>query len=125
MTDADSNSRIVVTEMSNAYVAAVQVPLTQDVLDRFCEDLLAKIKTSFLPNLILDFSGLDLMDRSEFNGMNAIAKMAYLMGVDSYFVKLNPHIAASLVQMGVEVDEIKTALNLEDAFAAIESKRTG
>ena len=111
--------------MSKAYVAAIQVPLTQDVLNRFRADLLEVIQTRFLPNLLLDFSGLELMDRSEFIGLNSIVKMAYLMGVDSYYVRLNPRIAAALVHMGVEVDEIKTALNLEDAFAAIESRRTG
>jgi len=101
-------------------VATVQIPLARDVLEQFRSDLLLKIKTDFSPYLILNFSGLEIMDRGEFEEIHSIAKMAYLMGVNSYFVGLSPEIAATLVLLDVDISNIRSALNLEDAFSAIE-----
>jgi len=49
--------------------------------------------------------------------------MAYLMGVNSYFVGLSPEIAATLVLLDVNTANIQSALNLEDAFATIEESQ--
>ena len=115
----DSTSKIVINEMRNAMVATVQIPLTRDVLSQFRTDLLVKIRTNYSPNLILNFSGLEIMDRKEFEEIQNIVQMAYLMGVKSYFVGLSPAIAATLVLMDVDIRNIKSALNLEDALSAI------
>jgi len=52
-------------------VATVQIPLTRNILEQFRADLLAKIKTNYSPNLILNFSGLDLMDRGNLRRFKA------------------------------------------------------
>lgn len=117
----EDQSKIVINEMRKAMVATVQVPLTRKVLEQFRSDLLRSIQTNFSPNLILNFAGLEMMDRSEFTELKSIVKMAYLMGVKSYYVGLNPNVAATLVQLDADVSGIRSALNLEDAFAAIET----
>ena len=104
-------------------VATVQIPLTRNILEQFRADLLAKIKTNYSPNLILNFSGLDLMDRGEFEEIQSIVDMAYLMGVNSYFVGLSPEIASTLVLLDVNTANIQSALNLEDAFSTIEESQ--
>ncbi len=115
-----SNAKIVLNKMSRVLIATIQIALTSEVLENFKAELLHNIENEFKPFLILDFSGMDMMDASEFENLQKITQMAYLMGVKSYYVSLSPGIVASLIQMEVNIDKVHSALNAEEAFKFIE-----
>jgi rsbT antagonist protein RsbS len=115
-----SQARIILNKMSVAIIATIQTSLTKEVLEDFKAELLKSIETDFRPTLILDFSGLDMMDANEFSALQKVTLMASLMGVESYFVSLSPGIVSSLIQLDVNIDNINTALNAEEAVQIIE-----
>jgi rsbT antagonist protein RsbS len=115
------DSKIVLNKMRKVIIATIQTALTENVLESFKNELLLCIELEFKPFLILDFSGLDILDIVEFEEMQKITQMAFLMGVKSYYVSLSPGIVASLIQMNVNISKVNSALNSEEALHLIEN----
>ena len=119
MNSSNTDSKVVINLINNALVATIQVSLSESVLKFFKQDLLEKLASSTCRYLILDFSGLDIIDPHEFNEIQKIIRMSDIMGTKSLCVGLNPSVVASLIQLEVDVSDIRSALNIEAAFAII------
>jgi rsbT antagonist protein RsbS len=111
-----STDRIVLNPLKGALVATLQGSLTTDVLQAFQADLLHRLSHDQIHHLILDFSGMEMMDPDEFADVRKIAEMGKLMGVEPIAVGLRPEVVYALVQLGVETLGLRAALNVEDAF---------
>jgi hypothetical protein len=64
----------------------------------------------------MDFSGLEVMDASEFTELRRIVDMARLMGSDVVVAGLRPGIVSSLIALEVNLDGLVAAFDLDDAF---------
>ena len=102
-------------------VASIQVDLSSGVLSRFQTDLLEAIQNSGAVGDILDHSGVTVMDRHEFEALQRTMDMARMMGARSIVARINAGVVSSLVELGVETDAIEAALDLDHAFALMES----
>jgi anti-anti-sigma regulatory factor len=103
-------------------VASIQVDLEQQVLQRFRQDLLHRLQAGAARAAVLDLSGLDTIDAHEFNGLRQIMKACEVMGAPAVLVGLRPGMVSSLVDAGVEADGIRTALDLDRAFALLDAE---
>ena len=68
-------------------------------------------------SLIIELSGIDVLDSYIARSVRDLAQMSRLMGVRTVVTGLRPGMAATLVEMGMEMDGVGTALNLESALA--------
>lgn len=100
-------------------VASVQVELTQDVLHRFQQDLLQAVRDTRARAVILDLSGVSILDSSDFESAVRTLRMARLMSATPVIVGLRPGIAASLVELGASAGDIDTCMSLEQALELI------
>lgn len=101
-------------------VASIQLDLDDDVLARFREDLLARIQETGSQAVILDVSGLEMLDTAEFAALRRIMEMARLMGSKSLLVGLQPGVVSALIGAGADVDGLEAAIDLDAAFARFE-----
>ena len=101
-------------------VASIQVDLDDDVLARFREDLLSRIHETGSQAVIVDVSGLETRDSSEFAALRRIITMCTIMGAESVLVGLRPGVVSALVEVGAEVDGLRAAINLDAAFALLQ-----
>ncbi len=101
-------------------VASIQVDLEDRVLDRFRQDLLQRLQGSAARAAVLDLSGLDTIDSHEFDKLCQIMRACSVMGAPSVLVGLKPGMVSSLVDAGVQVAGIRTALDLDQAFSLLE-----
>jgi rsbT antagonist protein RsbS len=101
-------------------VASIQVDLDDDVLARFQQDLLDRIQETGARGVILDVSGLDLLDADEFAALRRIIVMAGLMGAESVLAGLQPGVASALIDAGADVDGLHAASNPDAAFALLQ-----
>jgi len=101
-------------------VASIQVDLDDDVLARFREDLLSRIHETGSQGVILDVSGLETLDSSEFAALRRIITMCTIMGAESVLVGLRPGVVSALVEVGAEVDGLRAAIDLDSAFALLQ-----
>jgi rsbT antagonist protein RsbS len=105
----------------NCVVASIQVDLSFGVLSRFRTDLLEALQSSGAVGVILDLSGVTVLDRHEFAALQRTMDMARLMGARSIVAGVNAGVVSSLVELGVETDGIEAALDLDHAFTMMES----
>lgn len=121
--ESEAKSRIVLNSMGGVLVATVQAAMTSSVLARFREDLLDRLIADRLPSLVLDLSGVSLMDIEEFDALRQVARSAGMIGAEAWFVGLRPEVVATLVTLGADTDGLRTALDLDDALTLIRREK--
>lgn len=117
-------ARVPMQLVHECLVASVQVELSNEVLHLFQQELLVQVRDTRARAVILDLSGASVLDSSDFESVVRTLKMASLMSAMPVIVGLRPGIAASLVELGVEADDIDTCMSLEQAFEVVD-RRTG
>ena len=85
---------------------------TQDVMTK----TLNKIAESRAKVFVLDISGVGAIDTSVANQLLKITKATQLMGCETIVSGLSPAIAQTLVELGVNVGEVRTTATLRDSF---------
>ena len=113
--------RIAIQFSRNVVIASIQIDLSDEVLDQFREDLLARVHETSSRGVIVDVSGLDTIDSEEFAALRRIMTMANLMGSRSILLGLRPGVVSALIEAGAEVDGLDAAIDLDGAFEMLES----
>ena len=73
--------------------------------------------------VILDVSWVEVIDSYITRILNDIGKSVRFMGAACYMVGIRPAVAMTLVEMGVELDAVSTALNLDAALEKLELRQ--
>jgi rsbT antagonist protein RsbS len=100
-------------------LTTVHVDLRDDVAEAFQEDILEELEKRRAPGLLIDISGLDVVDTYVARVLTETARMARLMGTSTVLVGMRPYVAATLVRMGYAMDGVNTALNVDDGIEAL------
>ncbi|RLG39275.1 MAG: anti-anti-sigma factor [Candidatus Alkanophagales archaeon] len=111
--------QIPILKIGDFLVTSIQIPLHDKLAVKFQQDLLQKIEKTKAKGLIVDITAIDVVDSFITRILVEIAKMAGLMGVKTVLVGLRPEIAITLVEFGMELGGIKTALDLESALSLL------
>ena len=102
--------------ISGCLVASIQLDLTTEILRRFQQDLLQRIQSSSVSAVIVDVSGVEIMDLEDFELLRRSMAMASIMGARPIVVGLRAGIVASLIALDAKVDGIEAAADLDDAL---------
>jgi rsbT antagonist protein RsbS len=97
-------------------IVSIQVSLTDTLMANLVEDITREIERSQVSGLILDLSGVDILDSHLTYRLRNLAVAARLMGVDTIVCGLRPVVVMTLVEMGLELAGVLRALNLERAL---------
>ena len=84
----------------------------QDIMQRMLEQVAEKQAVVF----ILDISGVAVVDTAVANHLIRMTKAARLMGCETIVSGLSPSVAQTIVELGIEVGEMRTTGNLRDAL---------
>ncbi|TFH24948.1 MAG: STAS domain-containing protein [Myxococcales bacterium] len=113
-------TRVPIQETRGCLVASIQVDLHDELLAAFRRELLERLQACRAAGVILDLSGVELMDAEDFEALRAYTRMASLMGARSVLVGLRPGVVSALVDLGVDIDGIEATLDLEEAFRILQ-----
>jgi rsbT antagonist protein RsbS len=97
-------------------VASLQLDLSSSVLEQFRVDLLEFLSRNDASGVLIDVSGIEILDADDFDDLRRTAAMARLMGVRTVIAGLRPGVVSALVDLGVDGQSLETALNLDDGF---------
>ncbi len=117
---ASNIQRIPLQVVRGCIVASIQIDLTAEVLRQFQKDLLERVQESRANGVILDVSGIDILDLDDFNGLRKTMEMAEIMGARPILSGLKPGVVSALIDLGVEPEGLKAVLNLDDAFKLLD-----
>ena len=121
MKDLQIDSETAMSVVRNCLVVTIQSELHDDILMRIRTDILEKIQAKMVRGLILDFSTVRALDTFAFKSLTDTAKMASLLGVSAVFVGLQPGVVSALVDLEVEIADVRAALTMEDAFEQLQN----
>jgi rsbT antagonist protein RsbS len=108
--------RIPIIKLRDVLIVSIQVSLSDAVVMQLKDDITNKIEHSQARGLVIDVSGIDIMDSYISRTIRDIGLVARLMGVRTVISGLDPMIAMTLVEMGLELKGVQTALDLESAL---------
>ena len=114
---------IPILRVADNLLVTVQTDLHDAVADAFQEDLLSAIERTGAGGLLIEVSGLDLVDSYVARVLVDTAKMAKLMGTETVIVGIRPEVAATLVRMGFTMSGVRTALNVDEGIALLPRPR--
>jgi rsbT antagonist protein RsbS len=112
--------RIPILKVGNVLIASIQVALHDASAMQFKDDLLQKIHDSKARSVIIDLTALDVVDSFIGRMIADITAMAGLMGAKVVLTGLQPAVAITLVELGLELQGVLTALNLEKGLAMMQ-----
>jgi rsbT antagonist protein RsbS len=114
---------IPILRVGDTLLITVHTELHDTVAEAFQEDVLAAIEKTGAAGLIIDISGLDMVDSYVARVLADTGRMARLMGTESVLVGMRPEVAATLVRMGYPMEGVKTALGVDDGLELLRTSR--
>jgi rsbT antagonist protein RsbS len=116
-----------ILKQGDVLIASIQSALTDSEVVRLQDDLAAQVGRLRAQGVILDVSGLDVIDSFVSRALHGIAVTSKLRGADAVIVGIRPEVAFAIVQMGLSLEGVFTALDLEEGlwFLRRRSRGTG
>ena len=112
--------RIPIIKLYENLIVSVQVALSDRLVTSLKDDITMEIQSTGVQGLVVDVSGIDVMDSYISRTIRDIGLIAKLMGVRTVMSGMDPMIAMTLVEMGLDLKGVHSALNLEVALELLE-----
>lgn len=104
-------------------LVSIQIELSDHLVNELKDNITDEIKNTNPKGLIIEVSGIDILDSYIARSIRDISQIAKLMGVRSVISGLDPAMAVTLVEMGLYLTGTDTALNLEAAVYMLEENK--
>jgi rsbT antagonist protein RsbS len=108
---------IPILKLGDCLIASPQIALHDKLAVQFKDCLLEKIVDTNVKGLVLDLSGIDIVDSFLVRQIGEITVSARIMGAEIVVVGLRPSVAMTLVEMGIPLLGVKIARNLEKGLS--------
>jgi len=118
--------QVPVLKQGDYLIASVQSVLSDADLLQLREDLAERVGQFRSRGVIIDVTVLDVIDSFATRTLRAVAHMLKLRGADTVIVGIQPDVAFAMVQLGLTLEGVGTALDLEEGLAYLDRliKRT-
>ena len=103
-------------------IATIQTALTDTDLQGLRDGLIAQIGRYRARGVIIDITALDVMDSFAVRTVQDIAQMGRLRGAETVIVGVQPEVALSMVELGLTLEGVNTALDLEEGLALLDER---
>jgi rsbT antagonist protein RsbS len=103
-------------------IATIQAALTDNDLRAFRSALFEYVMRSRARGIIIDVTALDVLDSFGTRTLSEIALMSRLRGAETVIVGVQPEVAFAMVQLGLTLEGVTTALDLEEGLAHLNRK---
>jgi len=115
--------RLPIIKLWNQILVPLQGEITDALADRLRNHVLEKIRDTGAEGLIIDVTGVWMIDSHLCSVISNLAASARLMGTRSIICGMSAEIAMTLQTMGVSITSLRTALAVEEAFELLGVRR--
>ncbi len=103
-------------------IASIQAALSDQDLVQLRDALAEKVGRLRARGVIVDVTVLDVMDSFASRTLRDLAHMTRLRGAETVIVGIQPEVAFSMVQLGLTLEGVDTALDLEEGLDYLDKK---
>lgn len=113
--------RIPILKLGNLLLVTIQVDLYDALALTLESDLIDRIRKFNARGVLIDISAVTIVDSFMGRILSNIASMSKIMDAETVVVGMQPAVAITLVELGLPLKGIKTALNVEKGMSLLES----
>jgi len=120
-----TSERIPILKMGEFLLVTIQGEMHDSLATRLQTELLEKVANSDARGVLLDISGLDMVDSFMGRMLSTIASMTRIMDANTVVVGMQPAVAITIVEMGLSLPGILTAMDVERGIELLKNKNRG
>ena len=114
--------RIPILKMGNYLLVTIQVDMHDQLALQLQEDLTARISAESATGVLIDISSLDVVDSFIGRMIANISAMAQVLDAQTVVTGMRPAVAITLVELGMSLEGVHTALNVERGMTLLRQK---
>ena len=122
MNDRTAASRIPIIKIGTHLIVPIQVDMTDQMVSDLQINVLSAIERTGARGVLIDISVLEMVDSFIGRMLSGIARMASVMDAAVVIVGMQPAVAITLVELGLEMKGIDYALNIEDGMVLLDRR---
>lgn len=111
--------RIPILKMGDLLLVTIQVDMHDRLAMTLQDDLTARIVRDRARGVLIDISALDIVDSFIGRMISNTAAMARILDASTVLVGMQPAVAITLVELGLRLDGVRTALNVDKGIALL------
>jgi rsbT antagonist protein RsbS len=114
--------KIPILKMGRFLLVTVQVDMHDQLAMQLQEDLTTRIVAARARGVLIDISSLEVVDSFIGRMISNIAAMARVLDAETVVVGIQPAVAITLVELGLSLEGVRTALNVDRGMALLQER---
>jgi rsbT antagonist protein RsbS len=114
--------RIPILRMGDFLLVTIQVDLYDQLAENLESDLVTMVKKCDSKGVLIDISAVSIIDSFMGRILGNIATMSKIMDAETVVVGMQPAVAITLIELGLPLRGVHTALDVEKGMALLYSK---
>jgi rsbT antagonist protein RsbS len=113
---------VAIVRKGDYIIASVQSDLSDTEVLALRDDLIERVGRFRTRGIVVDVSALDVIDSFIARALRSITVAARLRGARTVIVGIQPDVAVAMVQFRLNLEPLRTALDLDAAFALLDTR---
>ena len=111
-----NGARIPILKVGRVLIVPIQVDMDDQTVMHLQERILSELEKTNARGVLIDISMLEMVDSFIGRMLSDIAAMARIMDARTVVVGMQPAVAITLVELGLELKGVDTVLNVDEGF---------
>jgi rsbT antagonist protein RsbS len=119
----DGMYRIPILQMGSTLLVTIQVDMQDQTALALQDDLAGRISATSAKGVLIDISALEIVDSFVGRMLASISGIARILDATTVVVGMQPAVAITLVELGLSLEGVRTALNVERGMQLLQRTR--
>ncbi|GIN86565.1 anti-sigma factor B antagonist [Heyndrickxia sporothermodurans] len=114
--------RIPILKLKDCLLVSIQWELDDQTALQFQEDLLQKIHVTSASGVVIDITSIDFIDSFIAKVLGDVISMSKLMGTKVVITGIQPAVAITLIELGIRLEDVLTAIDLDNGLEKLQQE---
>jgi rsbT antagonist protein RsbS len=117
--------RIPILQMGRYLLVTVQIDMHDELAMRLLDDLTERVRRTSARGVLIDISALDMVDSFIGRMLSDIAATSRILDAETILVGMQPAVAITLVELGMSLPGVVTALDVDRGMELLDERVGG
>ena len=117
--------RIPILQMGSTLLVTIQLDMQDQMALALQDDLANKVSATGAKGVLIDISALEIVDSFVGRMLASISGISRILDATTVVVGMQPAVAITLVELGLSLEGVRTALNVERGMELLQQQRRG